>query len=154
VSLSQDLGEIATAAGRLAEDDEELAAIIPAEPAGRARVYLCAFAARNGSRTWLALDAAGEVITDRRLVRDAVAIAALCEAAEEAAGAGLAAAGDGRPRLATPAYLDELAAAAREAEHANGRVSDSPFADAMRAATAAVEELERDVERAYKVPLG
>jgi hypothetical protein len=153
VRLSQDLGEIAVAAGRLAEAGEELAAIIPTEPAGGARVYLCAFAGTDGSRTWLALNAAGEVIADRRLVRDAVAIAALCEAAEEAAASGVDAVRDTRPRLATPAYLDELGAAARKLEQTNGDMTDSPFAQAMRVATQAVEELERDVERGYKVPL-
>jgi hypothetical protein len=152
VSLSQDLDEIAAAAGRFSEADEELAAIIPTEPAQGERVYLCAFGGPQ-DRAWLALNAAGEVIAERRLVRDAVAIAALCEAAEEAVASELESVLEPPPRLATPAYLDQLGAAALELEQANGRVSDSPFTEAMRAAALTVEGLELDVERAYKVPL-
>jgi len=39
-------------------------------------------------RTWLALDAAGEAVESRAVVRDAVSIAALCEVAEETAAGG------------------------------------------------------------------
>ena len=49
------------------------------------RIYVCAFEAADGARTWLALDGEGEPVGERRDVRDAVSIAALCEVAEEAA---------------------------------------------------------------------
>jgi len=182
VSLESDLEQIAAAASAFAGPGEEVAAVIPAEPEAGRRVYLCAFAADDGSRTWLALGAAGEPIDERRLVRDAVAIAGLCEAAEDSAGGGklpelrdrlaelrrteqagveeaeLAAVELERvlgslPRLATPSYLDELGAAARDLEQALGHAVESPFAQAMRGATATVEELELDVEARYKVPL-
>ncbi|HUQ21413.1 MAG TPA: hypothetical protein VM049_00195, partial [Gaiellaceae bacterium] len=52
------------------------------------RIYLCAFDGDGGERTWLALDAHGEPVPERRRVRDAVAILALCELAAEAAGGG------------------------------------------------------------------
>src|SRR5207247_10381969 len=58
-----------------------------AEPPAGARVYLCAFESAGG-RTWLALDDGGSAIGERRLVRDAVEIAALCEVAEETVGGG------------------------------------------------------------------
>lgn len=132
---------------------EQLSGVIPTEPAEGERVYLCAFVGAEESREWLALDAAGEVIAERRLVRDAVAIAALCEAAEEAVASGLEGVLEAPPRLATPSYLDELGAAARELERASGHAADSPFARVLRAANSAVAELELDVERGYKVPL-
>ena len=86
------------------------------------------------------LDGDGRPVEDRSLVRDAVSIAALYELAEEATGA----AADETPRVATPAELDALAAGA-----------DNPhaFVAAMKSATGTVEELVKDVERGYKVPL-
>jgi hypothetical protein len=57
------------------------------------------------------------------------------------------------PRLATPAYLDEIGVAARALEQALGQSARSPFAQAMRGAAATVAGLELDVEDAYKVPL-
>jgi hypothetical protein len=153
VSLGEDLERVAVAARAHAEPGEELASVIPTEPMEGERVYLCAFAGAGDLQSWLALSAAGEPISERRLVRDAVAIAALCEAAEEAVSPDLARAHEATPRLATPAYLDQLGVAAREREQVNGQVSDSAFAQTMRAATTAAEELGRDVEGGYKVPL-
>jgi hypothetical protein len=85
------------------------------------------------------LDAEGRPVEDRSLVRDAVSIAALYELAEEATGAAAE-----EPRVARPAELDALAAAA-----------DNPqaFVAAMKSATGTVDELVKDVERGYKVPL-
>ena len=113
-------------------------------------MYVCAFDGGAGVRSWLAVDAAGEPVLERRRVRDAVAILALCELAEETAAGGdldelrsqLAAVRmtedppgieeaeqaalelqrvlGAPPVLATPARLDEIGAATRGLEVALG----------------------------------
>ena len=183
MSLAEELEGVAERAQRLAGADETLAAVLPAEAHPGARVYLVAFHGESSGRTWIALDVDGESVTDRRSVRDAVSIAALCEVAEETAGGGdvdglLARLRELRetespegideaeeaalalqqtigtpPQLATPARLDELGAAARRLEKALDPSAGSPFADAMRAASAAVEELATEVEATYRVEL-
>jgi hypothetical protein len=136
VKLDYDLRRIAEAAGALAGEGEEVSGILPTEPAGGIRLYVCAYG--NGEETsWLVLDATGVVVEDRVLVHDAVSIAALCEVAEEAAGIE-----PEGPRLASPALLDELGASA-----------GPELAAAIGAATGTIEELVRDVERGYKRPL-
>jgi hypothetical protein len=136
VKLDYDLRRIAEAAGALAGEGEEVAGILPTEPAGGIRLYVCAYG--NGEETsWLVLDATGVVVEDRVLVHDAVSIAALCEVAEEAAGIEPEGA-----RLASPALLDELGASA-----------GPELAAAIEGATGTIEELVRDVERGYKRPL-
>jgi hypothetical protein len=178
VGLEADLQRIAAAALTLAAPGEELAGVIPAEPEGGLRVYLCSFGGPD--RTWVALDGGARPIEDRALVRSAVSIAALCELAEESAGGGkleelraqlvsvrLTENPDGieeaeaaalalertlqaPPRLATPAYLDAVGAATRRLEQALGEGPGSPFAEAMKQAMAVVDELEREVLRGYK----
>jgi hypothetical protein len=176
--------EIAAAAGRarsLADAGEELVGVIPAEPDGGLRVYLCAYGAGE-TRRWLALDASGTPIVDRRAVRDAVAIAAMCELAEESAGGGdvgelrarlvelrltenpegieeaeLAAAEleetlAPSPRVASVAYLDAIGVAAASLEQALGG-GDSPFVQAMKVGAGVAEDLAAEVERMYKAPL-
>jgi hypothetical protein len=135
MALEADLRRIAEAAAGHAGEGEEIAGIVPAEPLGGARLYVCAY--RSGEETnWLVLDAHGAPVEERALVRDAVSIAGLVELAEEAAGAGL-----GEPRVATPAHLDAL----------GGESADrQAFLAAMKQAPATVEELVRDVERGYK----
>ena len=124
---------------RYCRDDEELAGIVPAEPASGVRLYVCAY--RDGEvGSWLVLNAESEPVADRSLVRDAVSIAALYELAEEVAGPG----GEDEPRVATPARLDSLGASVED---------QAAFVEAMKQATGTVEELVRDVERGYKVPL-
>ena len=136
MKLDYDLRRIAEAAGALAGEGEEVSGILPTEPAGGIRLYVCAYG--NGEETsWLVLDATGVVVEDRVLVNDAVSIAALCEVAEEAAGIE-----PEGPRLASPALLDELGASA-----------GPELAAAIGAATGTIEELVRDVERGYKRPL-
>ena len=125
-------------------------AVLAAEAQPGERVYVCAFDVDAGGRSWLALDAAGEPVLERRRVRDAVAILALCELAEETAAGGdldelrsqLAAVRmtenppgieeaeqaalelqrvlGAPPMLATPARLDEIGAATRRLEVALG----------------------------------
>ena len=139
MSLSEDVGRIAEAAARYAAPGEELAAVVPVEPASGERVYLCAFALADGAQSWLGLDDRGSPLTNRTLIRDAASIAALVEVAEESAAVP---AGD-EPRLASPAYLDALGAAA-----ANGDI-----AGALQSALPAIDELTRDLELNYKLEL-
>jgi hypothetical protein len=183
VGLEEELSALGEAARGHTGEGEALVAVIPTEPGRGARVYLCAYE-RDGERSWLALDAGGEPIADRVLVRDAVAIATMVELAEESAGGGdvgelrarlvelrltdnpegieeaeMAAAALQEairppPRVASVAYLDELGAAAASLEQALGELGGSPFAEAMKAGVAAADELATEVERRYKGPLG
>ena len=134
--LEQDLRRIAERAAVYAEEGEDVAGIVPAEPASGFRLYVCAYGSEKATG-WLVLDATGVPVADRELVRDAVSIAALCEVAEEAAGVEPDSA-----RVASPALLDELGAAA-----------GPDVAEALKGAADTVEELVRDVERGYKRPL-
>ncbi len=140
MSLSEDVGRIAEAAARYAAPGEELAAVVPVEPASGERVYLCAFARADGTQSWLGLDDRGSPLTNRTLIRDAASIAALVEVAEESAAS--VPSGD-EPRLASPAYLDSLGAGA-----VNGDV-----AGALQSALPAIDELTRDLELNYKLEL-
>ena len=140
----------------LAEELERIAArtgataVLAAEAQPGERVYVCAFDEGAGERTWIALDGGGNPVSERRRVRDAVTILALCELAEETAGGGdlddlrsqLAALRvtesppgieeaeeaalalqhvlGAPPMLASPARLDEIGAATRTLELALG----------------------------------
>jgi hypothetical protein len=138
MALDQELRRIAEVAVTYCRDGEELAGIVPAEPAVGVRVYLCAY--RDGEETsWLVLSADASPVEDRSLVRDAVSIAALYELAEEVAGED-----ESEARVATPALLDSLGAAVEDR---------AAFAEAMKQATGTVDELVRDVERGYKARL-
>lgn len=178
-----DLERIAAAAAELAEPGEELAAVLPAEPEPGRRVYLCAFAAGDEARTWVALAEDGSPVRARPLVREAVSIAALCELAAENAGGGrldelraqlaslrITESPDGieeaeaaalelervigaPPHVASPARLDEIGVATRGLEQALGDDARSPFAEAMKAGLGVVEALTAEVEAAYKVEL-
>ena len=182
MALGDELSRIAGVAAAHAAPGEELAGVVAGEPAPGRRAYLCAFSGDVG-RSWLALDAAGEPITSRALVRELVSIAALCELAEDAAGGGeleelrsqlatlrLTEAPPGiedaeeaalelervlgvPPRIASPAYLDAVGAATRRLELALGSPSASPFAEAMKQGTPAVDALTQEVEATYKLPL-
>ena len=136
MALEQDLRRIAERAAVYAEEGEDVAGIVPAEPASGFRLYVCAYGSENATG-WLVLDATGVPVADRELVRDAVSIAALCEVAEEAAGVEPDSA-----RVASPALLDEL-----------GGDAGPDVAEAIKGAADTVEELVRDVERGYKRPL-
>ena len=141
MALAEELGRIAELAGA--------SAVLAAEAQAGERVYLCAFEA-DGVRTWLALGENGEPVSERRRVRDAVAILALCELATETAAGGdlddlrsqltalrltenppgideaeqaaleLQQVLGTPPVLATPARLDEIGAATRRLEVALG----------------------------------
>ena len=171
VTLAEELARIAEIAQGLATEAERVLAVLPTEAQRGRRVYLCAFGG-EGNRpetdtpetdmpetdtpesdtpeTWIALDAAGEAVVERRAVRDAVSIAAMCELAEEtaagadlddlrsrlvavrmtenppgideaeAAVAALQAVLGAPPQLATAARLDQIGAATRRLELALG----------------------------------
>lgn len=157
--------------------------VIATEPASGHRIYVCAFEESDGARTWLAVDDEGSPMLDRRDVRDAVSIAALCEVAEEAAFPGdldelraqlvalrIAEAPEGieqadaaaralqhvlgaPPHVASPGRLDEIGVAARRLEAALDPAATSPFTTAMRSAPAVADALWDDVEAAYRAPL-
>ena len=182
MALAQDLRLIAEAAVRYAQPSEEVVGIVPAEPSSGSRSYLCAYRGEGGETSWLVLDSDGKAVHDRARIREVVSIAALVELAEETAGGGdldelrsqlvalrltenpagideaeeaalaLEAAIGSAPRVATPARLDAIGAATLRLERVLGGTG-SPFAVAMKQATATVEKLTRDVEAAYKVPL-
>jgi hypothetical protein len=124
VALHDDLAAAAERAAAFAEPGERVDGVLAAEPSGGRRVYLCAYAGGE-VRSWLLLDEQAPV-TSRALVRETVALAALCEIVGEAAG-------DEPPRLATPAYLDE---------------HGTP--DVLASAFEAVESLTEEVEAAYR----
>ena len=136
MALENDLRRIAETAARFAADGEEVAGIVPAEPANGIRVYVCAYGNEDAT-SWLVLDATAVPVQDPQLVRDAVSIAALCELAEEAAGTEPSDA-----RVASPALLDEL-----------GAEGGPDVAAAVGRASEAVAGLVADVERGYKLEL-
>jgi hypothetical protein len=182
VTLGDELADVAVAAAAYADEDEHVAGVIAAEPVGGERVYLCSYE-RGDDRRWLALDASRAPIRERSLVREAVAIAAMCEIAEDTAAGGdigelrdrlltlrlteapagideaeaaalaLERAIVSPPRVASAAYLDAVGDAARRLERALGSIEQSPFAVAVQASIGAVDELTADVVRGYKLEL-
>ena len=136
VALDDDVRRIATVAARFAAPGERLDAVLPTEPATGERTYLCAFTGEAELHSWVALDDAGEPVSSRDRVREAVSIAAICEVAEEATGRD----SDEEARIASPSYLDELGAG-------------QPIAGVMQTALGAVDELAKDVEGNYKLKL-
>jgi MoxR-like ATPase len=220
MTLEQELEETLGAAGRHARPGEKAVAVMATEPGADGRVYVVALAAGD-ELAYVALDAKGASVSDARVVKDAVALAALAERAEEVSGATVAdelaerfgeaaqrlreqpagAAADAvvaaarrleeaaeGPRVATPVYLDRLAALAAglaEAldafvplaeqlpDAAGGAAGPPPprevavaalsvaaragdpanFAQAMTAASGAVDALVADVVDHYRGPL-
>lgn len=183
MGLSEDLQRAAALARAFAEDTEQLTGVLACEAEPGRRIYLCAFNGGDGGRSWVALEADGAPVEQREALRDAVSISALCELAVETAGGGdlpelrsqlmairlrerppgiedaedaaleLERTVDLTPRLASPAYLDAIGGAATRLEQALGQDRGSPFADAMRQATGAVDALMADVEAGYKAEL-
>ncbi len=179
MALIDDLERIATAAARHASAGRTVCAVLAAEPTQGLRRYLCAFEDADGERAWVVLDDDAAPVTERRDVRDAIAIAALCEIAEESAGGGdldellaqlmalrLTEAPQGideaehalrelqhvigsPPQLASPGRLDVIAAATRRLELALDPAAASPFTAALKSAPGAIDELTREVEAAY-----
>jgi hypothetical protein len=177
MALAEELERVAgTASAR-----GDVTGVLAAEPARGRRFYLVSFG-EDGERRWLVLDEAGEAVERREDVRDVASIVAMCELAADLAGGGdlealranlaqvkvveqppgieeaeeaalaLERVVGAPPRVASPGYLDEVGAATVELERALGEVS-SPFSEAIRGATAAVEEFVREVERGYAADL-
>ena len=173
MALADDLTRIAAAASA----HGDVTGVLAAEPARGRRFYLVSLGA-DESRRWVVLDDAGDAVTRREDVRDSASIVAMCELAGDLAGGGdleqlrqqlaqvrmveqppgieqaeaaalaLEHAIGAPPRVATPAYLDEVGAATVSLERALGE-SSSPFSEAIKAATGAVDEFVREVERDY-----
>jgi hypothetical protein len=182
VDLVADLERVAAAAAAHGNGDP-VVAVLATEPAPGVRRYLCAFEGGGGSRTWLALDGRADAVAHAHDVREAVAIAALCEVAEESAFPGdldelraqlvalrisedplgideaeaaareLQPALGSPPHLASPGRLDVIGIAARRLERALDPAAPSSFAAAMQSAQPAVDELVREVETAYRLAL-
>src|SRR5829696_1209832 len=179
MGLNEDLERIAAAAAEHAEAGEELSGVLAAELPSGQRVYLCAFSAGEGQR-WLALDDGGGPVRDREVVRQAASLIALAEVAEESAGGGeldelrsrlvalrltenppgideaeeavleLQQVLGAAPRLATAGWLDAVGSATKRLEEALGESGMSPFAEAMKYASSAIEDFVTDVEANYK----
>jgi hypothetical protein len=124
MTLEEELETAVEAAGRHARPGEHPVAVMAAEPAG-ARVYVVALAAGE-ELGYVAVDTAGAPIADRRLVKDAVALAALAERAEEVSGATAA---------------DDLVAQFRAASGALRAAGEGEAADAAEGVAAAGERL-------------
>lgn len=182
MALQDDLDRIAAAAAPYASGGEELSGVLAAELTTGGRVYLCAFSAGD-KVSWLALDDAGEPVRERERVREAASLVALTEIAEESAGGGeldelrsrlvalrltenppgieeaeaavldLQRVLGAPPRLATAGYLDDVGAATKRLEDSLGSPGSSPFAEAMKAASGAVQSFTSDVESNSKESL-
>jgi hypothetical protein len=183
MSLGGELERVAGLVAAAADGARVVAVLPAEPAAGRRAYLCALESPDGAARTWLAVDAAGVAVTSRRDLRDAVSIVALCEIAEEAAGGGdlddllsrlvavriseqpagieeaeaavraLQHTIGAPPQLATPARLDAIGAATRRLELALDPAAGSPFAATLRSAQDAVEELMRDIESSYRVPL-
>jgi hypothetical protein len=177
MALADDLDRIAACAA----EHGQVAGVLAAEPAQARRFYLVALGV-DGDRRWAVLDDEGRIVEKRQDIRDVASIVAMCELAEELAGGGdleqlraqlaqvrmveqppgieeaeeaalaLERTIGAPPRVATPAFLDEVGAATVVLERSLGELS-SPFSDAIRGATGAVDAFVKEVERDYLVQL-
>ena len=125
MSLEVELERARDAAARLGPPERRPDAVLPAEPHAGERVYLVAFAGDEEIR-YLAVDGEGNAVTDRSLVRDAVAMLALAERADEVSGA-----------VAADQLEEAFATAATELGSA-GLAAERDAADAVRRSLAAL----------------
>jgi hypothetical protein len=183
VTLLADLERIATTAAAQAPEGGAVSAVLAAETTPGLRSYLVAFETEGGSRSWVVVDDEGVAVSSRRDVRDVVAIAALCEIAEESAVGGdldellsqlvalrLTESPEGideaedavrslqraigtPPQLASPSRLDEIGAATRRLEQALDPAAPSPFTAALKGAQGTIDELLQEIEQTYRVQL-
>ena len=177
MALAEDLARAAAAAAA----PGEVVGVLAAEPGRGRRRYLVALGA-DESRQWLVLDDAAAPVAELDDVRATASIVAMCELTADLAGGGdleelrsqlaqvrmveqppgieeaeAAALALERiigapPRVASPTYLDEVGTATLALERTLGNVS-SPFSEALRAGTGAVDEFVREVEQAYRLDL-
>jgi len=168
-------------AGAVASAHGEVSGVLAAESVTGGRAYLIALG-EGEARTWLVLDEALVRVDDRALVREIASVVVLCELAAELAGGGrleelraelvrlrmteqpegiegaeeaaleLERVIGAPPRVASPAYLDEVGTATRALEHALGE-HESPFANALASATGTVEAFVAEVESRQALPL-
>lgn len=183
MTLLADLERIAAHAAAYGSEEGAVSAVLAAEPTPGVRSYLCAFEAPDGRRSWVVLDDDGSAVSARSDVRDAVAISALCEIAEESAAGGdldellsqlvalrLTENPDGideaeaalralqqtigtPPQRASPARLDDIGAATRRLEQALDPTAPSPFTSALKSSQGTIDEILKEVEQNYRVPL-
>jgi len=177
MALAEDLERIAAAAAA----HGDVVGVLAAEPGRARRRYLVALGGGE-SRQWLVLDDAAAPVVELDDVRDTASIVAMCELTADLAGGGdleelrsqlarvrmveqppgieeaeAAALALERiigapPRVASPTYLDEVGTATLALERTLGSVT-SPFSEALRAGTSAVDEFVREVEQAYLLSL-
>src|SRR3954454_6196140 len=166
----------------LAAANGPVSGVLAAEPAGRPRLYLVSFGDADADRGWIVVDESGAPVDERSLVREVASIVVLCELAEELAGGGrldelraslaqlrmteqpegiqeaeaaalaLERVLGAPPRVASPAFLDDVGAATLALEQALGTY-DSPFATALRSSSGAVDGFLAEVEARYRLPL-
>jgi hypothetical protein len=139
VALVEEVSRIAAVAASYAWPGEQVGAVLAIELDAGERLYLCAFTGADEQESWILLDDSGSPVTDRKRVRDAASIAALCEVAEETAGVPP----PEEPRVASLSYLDSLGSASENGD----------FAAAVQGALPVVDELAKDVEGNYKIDL-
>jgi hypothetical protein len=177
MTLDADLDRIAA----VAAEHGPVSGVLAAEPTGGRRTYLVAYG-EDDHRGWLAFDADARPLTRREAVRGTASIVVMSELAGDVAGGGQLEELRGHlaqlrltenppgieeaeeaalvlertigspPRVAAPEFLDAVGAATLRLERALGDVG-SPFANAMKSATTAVDAFVRDVEQGYKLPL-
>ena len=183
MGLDDELERVGALAAAQVGDGAVVSGVLATEPDPGHPVYLCSIDRTDGTRGWLGVREDGSVVTDRAELRGAVSIAALCEVAVDTAGGGdvdglIASLVDLRereapegiedaeaaaralrdvlgdpPQLATPARLDEIGAATRRLEQELDPGGASPFTSALKSAQGAVQELQREIEAGYLVPL-
>jgi hypothetical protein len=177
MTLSDELARIANLAGARGP----VTGVLAAEPVSGRRAYLVALG-EGEERRWLVLDDGGSRIEEQELVREIASLVAMCELAGDVAGGGdvgelrahlarlrVTERPDGideaeeaalelertvgaPPRVARPEYLDRVGVATRRLERAL-RQQGSPFANAVAAASGAVEAFVREVETRNVGPL-
>jgi hypothetical protein len=183
MALSEELERVAEVVGTQIEPGDAVSGVLATEPEPGARIYLCSIDGADGTRSWIGVGGDGGIVARRSELRAAVSIAALCEVAVDVAGGGdlegltaslaelrereapegiedaeeaaralRAVIGD-PPQLASPERLDGIGAATRRLERELDPGGASPFAAALQGAQGAVQELQREVEAGYRIPL-
>ena len=150
MTLADELERVAREAAAHGEEGDAVSGVIPTEHGPGRRVYLCSFDGADGYRSWLALRADGSVVAERGELRAAIAIAALCEVAEDAAGGGtldtlIERLEEVRVREAPPG-IEQAQDAARALREVLGRPPQLATPERLDAIGAATRRLERTTE--------